>query len=210
MYRAIYCGASINPCTRAHQRIVHRLAKECVKLFVAVCGPRDDKKESSRLLSVPDRAAVAMLGFDKPLPANVDLSFADFSRFRKKTRTSTYKQLCIYRDMFGRDKDFDGIWLAVGADLIKGGFVGSQICNSWIDGVKIWCEFSFLVLRRPGYEIDADDLPSIAKVLEMEAMSESSTAAREAAARGDRKALLKQVNKQLADYILSRGLYRAS
>ena len=204
MVKIIRYGLSGNPVTLAHARIVEILVGKCKKLIVAVCGPRDDK-ETSRLLSPADRAALAVLGFPD-LPQNVELDLADLGRINQKERQSTYVQMKFLRDLMkGSD-----LWLAVGTDQVRGGrLASSEIQLKWIFGQRLWNEFGFYVFHRPGYELDQLDCPPLSKLLAIN-MDVSSSKARKAAEIGDRDALLLHVNEQVADYILSRGLYRAS
>lgn len=204
MLKIIYYGLSGNPVTLAHQRIVKTLAGMCTQLNVAICGSRD--KESSKLLAPEDRAALAVLGFPD-LPDNVDLNLADLGRMGQNKRRSTYAQLNALRDRSPSTK----IFLAVGADLVFGGRDGnSEIQQKWICGNLLWEEFGFYIFSRFGIELVDEDLPPKGQRLLFKAMTESSTNARKAAARGDRDALIKHVNVPMADFILSRGLYRAS
>ncbi|MDO8512609.1 MAG: hypothetical protein Q7S57_05005 [bacterium] len=205
MTKIIRYGLSCNPGTLAHERIVRRLATLCDQLIVAVCGPRDDKS-SSRTLYPSERAALAVLAFPN-LPNNVVLDLSDLTRMNQVKRKATFQQMQFLQDTTVGAVE---LWLAVGADLVRGGFSGSKICLDWIQGPLLWVTFPFYVILRVGYEIDEEDYPPESQVLGVDGKDESSTAAREAAASGDRAALIEHVNPQSADYILSRGLYRVS
>lgn len=203
MTKIIRYGLSGNPVTLAHARIVQALASMCDQLNVAVCGPRDDKA-SSTLLLPEDRAALVVLGFPN-LPSNVFLNTADLTRLGQEKRQSSYEQMTALREQM----PVTSLWLAVGADQVKGGLQASEICTKWIEGVRLWNEFSFYIVRREGCELSLADCPPMSQVLiDLPPMVESSTAAREAAERGDHNALLEHVNEEVARYILARKLYQ--
>lgn len=204
MVKIIRFGLSGNPVTLAHERIVRTLAGMCDQLTVAVCGPRDDKP-SSTLLRPEHRVMLVNLGFPN-LPDNVILDTADLGRFGQGKRKSTYAQMCLLREI----NPTANIWLAVGADLVRGGgTLSSEIELSWINGDLLWHEFGFYVIHRPGYDLVASDYPPLSQKL-VDESSESSTAAREAAKSSDLSELYHHVNKRVAAYILSHKLYRAS
>lgn len=205
MTKIIRYGLSGNPVTLAHKRIVLALSKMCHKLIVAVCGPRDDK-ETSKLLSPGDRAALAVLGFPY-LPDNVELDLADLTRIGgigTRPRQSTYQQMEFLSVITSANTE---LWLAVGADQVKGGELSSEICTKWINGVMLWNNYGFYVVHRPGYTLEESDYPPLVQKL-VDESPENSTAARKAAARGNQTELLNHVNHEVANYILARGLYQ--
>lgn len=87
----------------------------------------------------------------------------------------------------------------IGTDLIKGGALQSPIATGWYRGQEVWENVNFLVLTRPGYALDPDDLPPHATLLEID-IPGSSTEIRERLARKETVAHLvpKAVSELLA------------
>lgn len=72
----------------------------------------------------------------------------------------------------------------IGADLAKGGASASPIVTSWHRGPEVWNDLNFLLLARPGFSLQGEELPPHAELLEI-SIEGSSTAIREAITRGD-------------------------
>jgi nicotinic acid mononucleotide adenylyltransferase len=144
-------GGSFNPPGLHHAAIAQRLAEMFDEVRVIPCGPRPDKLVTG---SVPPvyRAALADIVFGG-LPKVI----VDLSDFEQETFTRNH-------ELQTRFEHEGEVWHVVGADLLAGGAKGeSPIQQSWARGAELWQTANFAVLRRPGYEIDARDLPPHAR-----------------------------------------------
>jgi len=187
-------GGSFNPPGKHHAAIALRLAEMFDEVRVIPCGPRPDKPVTG---SVPPvyRAALADIVFGG-LPKVV----VDLSDFEQETFTRNHE----LQTRFEREGE---VWHVVGADLLVGGASGeSLIQKTWARGAELWQTANFAVLRRPGHELDAQDLPPHARVVDL-LVEGASTVIRERLSSGKDVAGL--VHPRALAYIERYGLYRA-
>jgi nicotinate (nicotinamide) nucleotide adenylyltransferase len=143
---AVY-GGSFNPPGEHHRRIVEMLTRHFDEVIVVPCGPRPDKQVTNDVPPVHRAAMVDMTfrGMDKVRVELFDLEAATF------TRTHGLD------DLFASEGE---VWHVVGTDMVTGGGQArSQIQRDWEQGARIWESLRFAVLERPGFELDASDLP---------------------------------------------------
>lgn len=187
-------GGSFNPPGNHHSAIAVRLGQMFDEVRVIPCGPRPDKPVTD---SVPPvyRAALADIVFGG-LPNVV----VDLSDFEQETFTRNH-QLQRQFEPLGE------VWHVVGGDLIVGGARGeSLIQRTWERGEELWRQANFAVLQRPGYTLEAEDLPPHAQVIEVR-VEGSSTLIREHLSRG--KSVSSLVPPRAQAYLARYGLYRA-
>lgn len=187
-------GGSFNPPGNHHAAIAARLARDFDEVRVIPCGPRPDKPVTG---SVPPvyRAALADLVFGG-LPKVV----VDLSDFEQDTFTRNHE----LQSRFEREGE---VWHVVGADLLAGGARGeSLIQKTWARGAELWQTANFAVLKRPGFVIDAGDLPPHAREIDL-VVEGASTDIRERLSRGQSVAGL--LDARALAYIERYGLYRA-
>jgi len=187
-------GGSFNPPGKHHAAIALRLAEMFDEVRVIPCGPRPDKPVTG---SVPPvyRAALADIVFGG-LPKVV----VDLSDFEQETFTRNHE----LQARFEREGE---VWHVVGADLLEGGARGeSPIQQTWARGAELWQTANFAVLRRPGYELDARDLPPHAREVDL-IVEGASTVIRERLSSG--KSVTEMLHSRALAYIERYGLYRA-
>ncbi|MFN0078097.1 MAG: NAD(+)/NADH kinase [Prosthecobacter sp.] len=187
-------GGSFNPPGNHHAAIAAHLAGMFDEVRVIPCGPRPDKPVTG---SVPPvyRAALADIVFGGLAKVVVDLS--DFEQ-------ETFTRNHVLQTRFEAQGE---LWHVVGADLIAGGALGeSLIQRTWERGVELWQKANFAVLKRPGYEFDARDLPPQARVVDL-CVEGASTVIREGLSQGKNVSGL--VPSRAQAYMERYGLYRA-
>ncbi|MCB1276396.1 NAD(+)/NADH kinase [Prosthecobacter sp.] len=187
-------GGSFNPPGSHHAAIATRLGQVFDEVRVIPCGPRPDKPVTD---SVPPvyRAALADIVFGG-LPNVV----VDLSDFEQETFTRNH-------ELQTRFETQGEVWHVVGGDLVAGGARGeSQIQKTWQRGEELWQRACFAVLQRPGFTVEAADLPPHAEVIEL-VVEGSSTLIREHLSRG--KCVGGLVPPRAEAYLARYGLYRA-
>ncbi len=187
-------GGSFNPPGNHHAAIAARLAEIFDEVRVIPCGPRPDKPVTG---SVPPvyRAALADIVFGG-LPKVI----VDLSDFEQETFTRNH-------ELQARFASEGEVWHVVGADLIAGGASGeSLIQRTWERGLELWQKVNFAVLKRPGYALDACDLPPQARVIDL-LVDGASTVIREHLSQG--KNVSSMMHPRALAYIERYGLYRA-
>lgn len=187
-------GGSFNPPGVHHAEIARRLSEVFDEVRVIPCGPRPDKPLTGSVPSVY-RAALADIVFGGMPKVSVDLS-----DFEQETFTRNH-------ELQSRFEAEGEIWHVVGTDLIEGGGRGaSLIQRTWQRGEELWAQANFAVLRRPGYSIDAHDLPPRSREIDL-FIDGSSTLIRERLSSGQNVEDLLHPRAQA--YIERYGLYRA-
>ena len=188
-------GGSFNPPGKHHAAIAVRLAEEFDEVRVIPCGPRPDKPETDAGVPSVYRAALADIVFGGLAKVTVDLS-----DFEQETFTRNHE--------LQRRYEAEGeLWHVVGADLVVGGAQGvSLIQRTWARGVELWGRANFAVLKRPGYTLEAGDLPPHVRVIE-HVVEGSSTQIRECLIHG--RGVAEMVPPRAAAYLARYGLYRA-
>lgn len=187
-------GGSFNPPGNHHAAIAVRLAQDFDEVRVIPCGPRPDKPVTDSVPSVY-RATLADIVFGGLPKVTVDLS-----DFEQETFTRNHE--------LQRRFEAEGeLWHVVGADLVTGGAKGeSLIQRTWAQGLELWEQANFAVLKRPGYTMSGDDLPPHARVIE-HLVEGSSTEIREHLSHG--KCVRDLVPPRAEAYLARYGLYRA-
>lgn len=193
---AIY-GGSFNPPGKHHRQIVERLAREFDKVIVFPCGPRKDKTSVSEVESA-HRKNLIQLAF-----TDIEKVELDFHDLDEGTFTPAYKLDERYKKIFADAQ----IWHVIGGDIVAGGRdKNSQIHKIWERAEEIWRNLNFLVIIRPGYDIEDNDLPPSVMVVEIKNIYGSGTMIR-SLARADRPfgyLTCEEVEK----YIRENNLYR--
>jgi len=144
---AVYGGA-FNPPTNAHiqlaTEIVHSGAVD--EVWLCPCGPRPDKP---KMKTTPEqRYTMCEIAVNTMVSANFPIKVTPHE---VKETMATYDSLswlrenhpdCNFSFVIGSD------WLQAGTDLRK------WESKEGMTGEKLISEFDFLVLKRPGYEVD--------------------------------------------------------
>ncbi len=194
--RVIIYGGGLNPSALHHLRIVTRLNQISDEVIVVPCGSgRKDKL----LLAVLDaqRADMAKLTF-KDLP-NVRLDLFDLE---DGSFTPTWKLQEKYQQEFPDAQ----IWHVIGGDIVTGGSTrNSEIHRVWDRGNEIWGSLNFIVINRPGYKVERDDLPPSSELIEIDNIFGSSTMIRERRIKGE--SISDLVTPEVEEYINVHGLY---
>ena len=187
-------GGSFNPPGNHHAAIAVRLAQVFDEVRVIPCGPRPDKPATDSVQSVY-RATLADIVF-----GGLDKVTVDLTDFEQETFTRNHE--------LQRRFEADGeLWHVVGADLLVGGARGeSLIQRTWAQGLQLWQQANFAVLKRPGYPLQEDDLPPHAQIIEL-LVEGSSTEIREHLSHG--KDVGGLVPPRAKAYMARYGLYRA-
>lgn len=188
-----FLGTAGDPFGTHHLRIAEAIAASGIVTEVRLwpCGPRPDKPN---LTAAHHRGEMTLLG-TQVAAGNivVDLSDVNDGIFRRNHEIQTLlaPQGLIYH--------------TVGADWLKGGARGeSLIQRMWVRGEELWASAHFLVLTRPGYELDQADLPPRSEFLQLD-IPGSSTEIRIRVLRGE--SIDGLAHPDVASYIYKHGLY---
>ena len=148
-------GGSFNPPGAHHRVIAEQLASQFDELLIIPCGPRPDKPVTNDVDPVY-RAAMVDMTFRGIPGVRVEL-------FDLESRTFT-RQVALEEQHRTRGE----VYHVIGSDLLQGGREGkSPIQREWFQGQKVWNEFRFAVLERPGYPLDPADLPPRQRVFDL-------------------------------------------
>lgn len=140
---AIYGGA-FNPPTNAHLMLSTEIVRSghVDEVWLCPSGPRPDKPD---MASPSDRLIMCEIAVNTCLSPAFPVKVID-QEVKKDRPSPTYETLSALREAHA-DCDFAFVvgtdWLRPGTDLRK-----------WDNGEKLIEEFDFLVLRRPGYEVE--------------------------------------------------------
>ena len=189
-------GGSFNPPGKHHRSVVNTLiaSGEFDEIVVIPCGGRPDKPSVN---DVPPehRAAMADLVFGRLPKTRVELFDLE---------SDTFTPNCRLDEIF---KEKGEVWHVVGTDLVVGGRRGeSLIQKTWKRGMEIWQNLNFVVVARPGYPCNKEDLPPHFKFFDEDYPEVSSTNIRELIYRGGEFSGL--MTDAAASYIRRYGLYR--
>ena len=147
-------GGSFNPAGVHHRTIAERLAAAFDEVLVVPCGPRPDKPTTDDVEPL-HRAATA------------DLTFCGLPRVRVELFDLEADSFTRSYELEQRFRPRGRVWHVVGSDLVQGGREGrSPIQQVWWRGEELWRESHFAVLARPGYPVDAADLPPHSRIIE--------------------------------------------
>ena len=193
---AVY-GGSYNPTCLHHQTIAEKLEAEFDKVIIVPCGDGRQDKDSVKAVSNSDRAIMANIGFSGL--SNVELDLHDL---QNNIYTPTY----LLEERYAAKYPEAEIWHVVGSDLIVGGRdKNSEIQRTWKNGQEIWQNLKFCIIVRPGYELEASDLPPVSRIYEIPKIYGSGTMVREKiASHEDLDTLL---DGAIYDYIKVHHLY---
>jgi nicotinic acid mononucleotide adenylyltransferase len=159
---AIYGGA-FDPITNSHLMCAGEIVHSgcCDEVWLVPCGPRPDKPK----LKTPafDRYVMCQLAVNSTFSADFPVKVSDIDT-HKEMAAFTYDQLCELREqnpgvefMFVIGSD----WLQPDTNIAS----WQSINRSWtpgmpeaekflVSGDKLLQQFSFLVVQRPGYDVE--------------------------------------------------------
>lgn len=153
--RVAVFGGAFDPPTANHMmgaaEVYHSgLADE---VLLVPCGPRPDKPHLSGAV---ERYVMVQLAVNTAFSPDLPVKVSDVEVLEKEA-LATYDTLCALREN-DPDSDFSFVigsdWLQAGADLrqwtSKDPVTGEQI----VTGHKLVKEFDFLVIPRPGYDVE--------------------------------------------------------
>ncbi len=186
-------GGSFNPPGEHHRAIAELLAAHFDEVIVVPCGPRPDKPTTDDVPPIY-RACMSDMTFQGLKRVKVDLFDLEASTF---TRTFELQQ---------RYADRGQVWHVIGGDLLAGGADGrSVIHREWARGERIWRDFDFAVVKRPGYDFEGKDVPPKSQVFDNDAAGSSSKIRHELFHRRPVSGL---VRPSVLAYIERHNLYR--
>lgn len=149
---AIY-GASFNPPTRYHQRVVGALLSIDSEVIVVPCGPRPDKPTTNDTKPI-HRAVMTDLAFEGFPRTTVDLFDLDEHQFTPHERLQA------------RYADRGAVTHVVPMEFVLGGGRGEAVVQSrWQNGARLWNELHFTIVHPPGGAPAARDLPPKCRLL---------------------------------------------
>jgi nicotinate-nucleotide adenylyltransferase len=187
-------GGSFNPPTASHVQIAQTLALWFTRVVVVPCSTHPFKKGTSEV-TPEHRITMVKLAFEN-LASNIQLDLSDFGRERG-------------RRTFERQEQYESqgvVWHAIGSDLIAGVHEGRAEVQRWAKEERIWREYRWVIIDRPGSGYLAKDLPPNYELLPEVLPSYSSTQVREQAKRGG--SLAGMVPEAVAEYIIKHRLYK--
>ncbi|HEY7547872.1 MAG TPA: NAD(+)/NADH kinase [Blastocatellia bacterium] len=188
-------GGNFNPPGVHHRKVAEEVARHFDEVVIVPCGPRPDKPTTNDVDPIYRAAMVDMTfrGLDKVMVELFDLEQSTFTRTDKLD------------EMFSPRGE---TWHIVGTELIQGGSRGeSFIQRKWERGEELWRQLRFAIVARPGFELDAADLPPNHKIIHNDTPGESYSI-REKAFRRERVDGL--VVEDVARYIDCYRLYRGT
>jgi len=189
-------GGSFNPPGLHHWQIAEAISAQFDEVVIVPCGPRPDKATVNDI--EPDHRA-----------AMVDMVFRGLEKVRVELfdlEAETFTRTHSLDERFSAD-DAE-VWHIVGADLVRGGDSGqSFIHREWERGSEIWHRLNFVVVTRPGIELEQADLPPNHRLFELDVEGTSSEI-REQAFRHE--SIDGMVTPEVAAYIKRYGLYRGN
>ena len=153
---AVY-GATFNPPGRHHRAVCERLAAAFDEVFVIPCGPREERPDTQDIEPI-HRAAMADLAFSGLPRVTVDLFDLEANCFTRSHQLN---------HRYGQSGAL--VWHVVSDEHVTGGSKGdSSIQKNWHLGPELWRRLNFVVLKKPGVDLDPQDLPPRTKVVEVE------------------------------------------
>ena len=190
-------GGSFNPVGIHHRQIAENLIEHFDLILIVPCGIRTDKS-SVGAVSLEHRRELVKRGF-----AGLEKTEFDFFDLDNDTYTPNYLLDKRYKERFPNEE----IWYVVGGDIITGGRdKKSEIHRVWQHGEEIWQTLNFLIIVRPGYLVETNDLPPSRQVLEIGHLFGSGSLIREYLAQG--KPIDELVVTSVAEYINQYKLYQ--
>lgn len=192
-------GLSGNPPQRGHAAIIQSLIDLpwIDHVLVIPCGGRPTKRH---LVAPEHRLAMTRLMCDElAFPERITVSDKDVHLPR-------YTPTVELADRLRADAPQPTYWLVIGTDLLAPLSPDDPRCEieaSWVDGERLLAEYSFLVVRRPGFNKKLR-LPERHEFIDLES-PESSTLVRLLAAEG--KSFDHLVPPAVATYIKAHRLY---
>ncbi len=188
-------GGSFNPPTASHVQIAQLLALHYPRVFVIPCSTHPFKQQTSAVEPAL-RMEMSKLAFGAIAP-HVLLDFSDFERHEARR---TFERQAQYEDQ-------GEVWHAIGSDLIVGAQEGRAQIQRWAHGPRIWREYHWQVIERPGFACLPHDLPPNCRVLPESLPSYSSTQVRERLGMGESISGL--VPTAVEQLIMAHNLYRS-
>lgn len=194
MKNVVLYGGSFNPPCVHHVQIVRAMAEDTFfhKIVVIPCGRRGDKNYVDNHF----RMRMAENAF-----AGIARTVLDMRNLIDDIFTSDYHLEALYQ---AHDTT---LWHAVGSDFLvrddKGGL--NFIQRRWTEGLLVWENFSFLVIPRNGYPVEAKFLPKRCIVLQGEFIGSSTDVCSTIRERAPFKHL---VDSKTYDLIIRENLYR--
>ncbi|MEK9152141.1 MAG: hypothetical protein AAB692_02145 [Patescibacteria group bacterium] len=186
-------GGSFDPPGEHHRVIAAEIAMHFDDIVIVPSGPRPDKPRTWPI--DPQHRAIMMSMAFRDIP---NLAF-DFSDLTEECFTRTF-------DLDTRFKDRGERWHVVGSDLVEGGRRQESQVHSWYRGREIWYNFNIAVVARPGYPLDAADLPPRSRIFGCSRQASSSDIRRRITAG---QSITGLVNPQVEEFIKQRHLYGA-
>jgi len=190
-------GGSFNPPGLHHQRIAAELTRYFDRVIVVPCGLRPDKASVDEV-TIEHRKAMVNLAFGGMSGVVVDTHDLDQGVY-----TRTYDLQAMFQDKFPNAV----IWHVVGGDIVSGGRAElSEIHTRWYRGPEMWQEFNFAVVMRPGYQVEAGDMPACSQSVELDHLFGSGTMIRNLLKEG--QSVTEWVCPKVEAYLLEQQLYR--
>lgn len=188
-------GGSFNPPGKHHREIAAALAKEFDEVVVVPCGPRRDKPALNEVAPCY-RAAM------------VDLTFAGLPKVRVELFDMEQSTFTPSWRLDERFRPQGEIWHVVRADFIEGGRRGASVIQrQWERGTELWNTARFAIIARRDRQIERDDLPPNARIIEVAEDGVDLTLRSRVYHRDDTEGLLLPRVKELIERY---GLYRGA
>jgi len=153
--RVAVFGGAFDPPTNAHMLSVAEIIHSGMvdEAMLVPCGPRKDKPHLRQPL---ERYCMCELALCTTFSHVMPVRASSVEVFEKEA-LATYDSLCKLRDS-EPDSDFVFVigsdWLQPGADLRKWTSRDPQTGEEIVTGHKLVAEFDFIVIRRPGYDVE--------------------------------------------------------
>lgn len=194
--RIVIFGGSFNPSGKNHIQIAKRLSESFNKVIIVPCGERSDKP-SANIIPIVYRKEMIKMAFEGMAKVEIDLYDLENNVY-----TPTYLLQERYAKLFPNAE----IWHFVGGDIVTGGRnEKSEIHHVWEKGNEIWQNLNFLVIHRPGYKVEPEDMPPFSEFIEIKNFYGSGTMIRKRIKAGE--PINDLVIPEIAEYIKKHKLY---
>ena len=183
-------GGSFNPPGIHHRMIIESILSTKLVDFVMVipCGSRPDKD----YIEAEHRKELVLRAFDGIRNCTVNALNLELQCF-----TSNYRYEAIFSAL-------GQLWHVVGSDQLVGASSGQSIIHrKWEKGAWVYANLKFIIIRRPGFALESDDMPPHSVIMDEISSSNSTDIKKDLLSKGSSVSLAPRV----LEYIRDKSLF---